>query len=462
MKTRVSKLLAILLSLLMLIGAAVLPMSADGTEGTPTETPTTPEETPSEGETTPKTNHELTGNELLKKYGLDCQSEDAEDGSNPDVKEAKITSVNGNAYLQFTWGESKNYPIILLTGIPDDMTDYTVSVDVIADDSNNNKLFNLLYAGVGSNYGEFGFRTGAYTEGKTFAEIKWNKLAARPADSEIPYIGRGDYESLSTATGTVHTLSVTVKADALDTVPTVTGTISGINVPNTCDTKVSSSVIGFSGWKLSVWGIDNIIVTNNKTGEVVCKIDFEDHNYGTETQPVDETYHGVVCTCGVPIAVEHTWNEGVEIDDETSCTTKKSLKRTCTVCEYERVFANAHTPGEKVVVNDTCTEDGYTSITCTTCNEELEHTVLESDGHDFGMWSKIENGMERTCTTCGLLDQKLDEVETEAKTEAATQAPTTTDTTTEKSGCGAVVVSAVVPALLIGGALMLTKKKKED
>ena len=407
--------------------------------------------------------HSLTDNALLKAYGFVCKSEDGADGTNADVGAAAIKTMNGNAYLELKFGDSSSYPQIYLseTVAPYDMTNYTVRADIIVADSSSNRLVNLLYGYSGTANGEAGFRTGDHAantaENNTWGII-WLANMAKKTGSQDYFFGEGVLSESTNSQGSKHTIEVTVNAGALNQVPTIEVKIDSVTIPVTNTATLFSSRIGFSGWRGTSIGIDNLYVKDNSTGAVIAEFDFEDHAYSNVLEAVDVDNHGFICTCGLADTSAHQWNEGVEIDDANSCTTKKSMKRTCTDCGYERVFANAHTPGESVTVDDTCTEDGYVSVSCTVCGEEIQHTILECDGHDFGMWKEVNGGVERSCTVCSYIEEKAHETETTATTEA--QSSSNTDSS-DKSGCGAVMISPTVSILLVG-TVVLFRRKKED
>lgn len=445
MRKKSVKLLSVILCAMMVFVAAALPIAAD-------------EETVS--------NHTLTDNTLIKKYGLVCGSSDSTDGTNPDIAYAKISSADNNAYLEIKFGESSSYPRIFLSGdkIPGTLTDYTVSMDVIVVEESANKLVNTIYAeGNNGKFGVLGFRTGEYIEGKTPGIIYINDMAK---STDSLYIGHSDpLKDIEVAKkGAVYTLEVMVKATAAGAVPTIKTVFEGVEIANTNDVALKSSRIGISAWKGSTFGFDNICVKNNTSGEIVFEEKFEDHSYGDTLQAIDDDCHGYSCVCGVAVTEAHTYDAGVEVDDENSCNTKKSMKYTCSVCEHVKTVSNAHTPGDPVVVEDTCYEDGLSTVYCTVCGEVLEQTVLKCDGHDFGMWEKTDKGKKRTCTVCGYVEEVNSNTETQATESAAGE--TTADASqsggSSKKGCGSVIAMPVVGGALACAAAVLLKKKKKN
>ena len=110
---------------------------------------------------------------------------------------------------------------------------------------------------------------------------------------------------------------------------------------------------------------------------------------------------------------EHSWDNG-KVTKEDSCTEDGEKTYTCTVCnttKTEVIPATGHQHKEvRNAKKATCTEDGYTGDTyCTDCNTKLESgTVVNKLGHtwDNGVITKEATGTEEgvktyTCKTCG-------------------------------------------------------------
>ncbi len=80
----------------------------------------------------------------------------------------------------------------------------------------------------------------------------------------------------------------------------------------------------------------------------------------------------------------------------------------CTVCgeELERINrpsgALGHTWDEEnaVVTNPTCTDEGYTTYTCTVCGETEDHDYVDALGHTYDE-GEISDVVDATCTTDG-------------------------------------------------------------
>ncbi len=94
---------------------------------------------------------------------------------------------------------------------------------------------------------------------------------------------------------------------------------------------------------------------------------------------------------------------------EASCEEAGREVRTCTRCatEESREIAPTGHRYESEVTPPTCTEEGYTTHTCTICGDRYTDEPTAALGHDFGAWRTVqeasceEAGREvRTCTRC--------------------------------------------------------------
>jgi len=98
---------------------------------------------------------------------------------------------------------------------------------------------------------------------------------------------------------------------------------------------------------------------------------------------------------------------------EPKCEEIGERRRDCTRCshyEVEEVAATNHNYTEKTVP-PTCTEEGYTIHTCSSCGDEYSDTFVLPLGHKFGDWyelthSDCNNGGEdrRDCIRCDAYD----------------------------------------------------------
>ncbi len=108
---------------------------------------------------------------------------------------------------------------------------------------------------------------------------------------------------------------------------------------------------------------------------------------------------------------EHDFEKG-EVTPPT-CTDEGYTTYSCTICGLSKyddfVDAPGHTKGEQegVVTEPTCTEFGYTTYTCTVCNETYNDDYVDPLGHskDEGVVTaptcEAEGCTTYTCTVCG-------------------------------------------------------------
>ena len=87
--------------------------------------------------------------------------------------------------------------------------------------------------------------------------------------------------------------------------------------------------------------------------------------------------------------------------------------QTCTVCGEVLTPALGH-DYETTVTAPTCTEGGYTTHTCSRCEDTYIDTLTEANGHLWGMWETVieaEEGKDglkkRVCEVCGAEEEKI-------------------------------------------------------
>ena len=170
------------------------------------------------------------------------------------------------------------------------------------------------------------------------------------------------------------------------------------------------------------------------------------HHYVSQTTPATcegggKTVH--LCeSCGSSFVTDytdplgHSWDQGTEITGAT-CTGEGLIEYRCVRCGYHRLEGDAaagHVPGEAatcttpqlctecggVIVNalghdyqeevtaPTCTEMGYTTYTCSRCDETYRGDYTEAVGHKPGDWiidqeptTDSEGSKHKECTVCG-------------------------------------------------------------
>ena len=98
-------------------------------------------------------------------------------------------------------------------------------------------------------------------------------------------------------------------------------------------------------------------------------------------------------------ALGHTWGEGVATTPAT-CTTAGTMTYTCSVCHGTKtgtIPATGHNY-QTIVVDPTCTADGYTLHKCSNCEESYKDTPTTKLGHSWDHEATCTTGS--TCTRC--------------------------------------------------------------
>jgi len=92
-----------------------------------------------------------------------------------------------------------------------------------------------------------------------------------------------------------------------------------------------------------------------------------------------------------------------------TCTEKGSERRDCSRCDYfeERDIAAKGHGYSSVITEPTCTAQGYTTYTCSTCGDNYVDTYVSALGHSYGEWvqtkapTETEQGEKRRdCKNC--------------------------------------------------------------
>lgn len=260
MKKSVLKITALFMSLLMLVGMAIIPVGAEDT-----------------------TNTAVNGLALIESYGLEYEGKWQHGTDKTPVSAATLVdgSANGMSnYLVIKFGTSDNYPVFQLPAsvTATGLTDYTIEIDVITTEGQANQGQYLYFAKNGNTKVGFLYKTGSYTDDTARGIISQvgNKLSL----SENLIFGQTPLANSSTAVGGYHSFKITVSSGA-DGASAVNVSIDGVDVSSYITASAAlTSYLGFSGWGStgnSTIGFDNIKVTDNSNGtnNVVYEEDFE-------------------------------------------------------------------------------------------------------------------------------------------------------------------------------------------
>ena len=207
-----------------------------------------------------------------------------------------------------------------------------------------------------------------------------------------------------------------------------------------------------------------------------CKESYKDstvtapgHAWGewvVTVEPTEETFGEKVRECIVDgcnaaekaevakLPHTHVWDDGVVT--EPTCTTGGYTTFTCTKCNETKVENKVAATGhayDAVVTAPTCTAAGYTTYTCH-CGDTYTGNEVAATGHSFGAWevtkeaTEFEAGIETRTCHCGATETQ--EIAAIGHTYVATvTAPTCTEQgyTTYTCECGHSYVADYVPAL---------------
>ncbi len=121
------------------------------------------------------------------------------------------------------------------------------------------------------------------------------------------------------------------------------------------------------------------------------------HTYGTVDNPCTDDVYCTECNAKVE-APGHSYSTVVTAP---TCTEQGYTTYTCSVCEdtYDTNYtdANGHSYGDPVIVASTCTAAGSSKVTCSSCGDEVT-TVLDIASHTPG--DEATCTTPQTCTVC--------------------------------------------------------------
>ena len=144
--------------------------------------------------------------------------------------------------------------------------------------------------------------------------------------------------------------------------------------------KVNGAVLGIFGFNV-VKDIDNIY-------DVFEMNQNEDLTYiekGTDTNKTKYTYNNINFEAGET----SSWCNHDANNKNTLTDCEKGLY--CSVCNEELIAPASHTYKE-VVTPPTCTKQGYTTHTCSTCGKTYKDNYTDATGHSYGEWYTNNNG----------------------------------------------------------------------
>ena len=189
------------------------------------------------------------------------------------------------------------------------------------------------------------------------------------------------------------------------------------------------------------------------------------HSYGnwTEVQASTCTAKGQErrdCKCGhyetrEKAALGHNY---VAVVTAPTCTEKGFTTHTCSLCNDAYVDTEVAAKGhayDAVVTDPTCGDAGYTTHTCSSCGHSYADSVVAAKGHSFGEWTETlaptctETGINsRSCAACGYvetqdIDAKGHSFTVYVSDENATCTEDGTQSASCDNGCGAIDTQTV-------------------
>ena len=132
------------------------------------------------------------------------------------------------------------------------------------------------------------------------------------------------------------------------------------------------------------------------------------HSYSKKvTAPTctEQGYTTYTCRCGDSYVSDYVGSLGHAMGKwyttkEATCTSDGEQRRDCSRCDHyetQVITSNGHSYSKKVTA-PTCTEQGYTTYTCSSCGDSYVSDYVASLGHAMGKWYTTK---EATCTEDG-------------------------------------------------------------
>ena len=182
--------------------------------------------------------------------------------------------------------------------------------------------------------------------------------------------------------------------ESVVTVPTCTAEGYTTHKCSECSYSYVDSKVAANGHTWGEWVV-TVAPTEETFGEQVRECTVDGCNE-TEVVSVDRLPH------------THVWNDGVV--KEATCTEGGYTTYTCTKCNEEKVENLVATLGHNYVATETaptCTVDGYFTHVCSRCGDNHTTEGLKATGHSFGAWevtksaTEFEAGIETRTCHCG-------------------------------------------------------------
>ncbi|MBE6984700.1 MAG: hypothetical protein E7434_03625 [Ruminococcaceae bacterium] len=162
----------------------------------------------------------------------------------------------------------------------------------------------------------------------------------------------------------------------------------------------------FNGWKNEQGAIVDV-ETYSLLNDTVFTASYEAKTHSfTYTDNEDGSRSFVCQDCQYEKVCTHTWNEG-EVVIQPGCVAQGEKIYTCQCgASYsEAIEATGHSY-EKLVTDPTCTENGFTTNTCTVCGDTYTDAEVDALGHTYESVvtapTCTDSGFTtNTCTVCG-------------------------------------------------------------
>ena len=203
---------------------------------------------------------------------------------------------------------------------------------------------------------------------------------------------------------------------------TTTVTLPKLNTTDYTYTVVTSATCTANGtgryaWKTTTYGTFTFDVTIPKTSH--------SYTYAVTTAPTTSTVGVLTGTCSkcgsittVALPKLDTTNYNYTVVTAATCTANGTGRYTWKTTTYGTFTFDVTIPKTghnyvDTVTAPTCTEQGYTTHTCSRCSDNYMDSYVAALGHDFGAWTQTkaptctEKGEEkRTCSRCDAFETR--------------------------------------------------------